>query len=251
MRIQIVGVGVVGTAQAYLASYLGHEVSGYDPRKTSSPYAKIYPDLQTDVDITFLCPPEALIESSIENLARKKVKGVYVIKSTVPSKTAVTLSQKFGVHITHNPEFLREDIALEDIIHPQVVVIGECCGDHGAVLKKFYQPLGCPIIVTQPTVSETVKLTLNSYLATLITFWNQIDRLSKALGISTEEVARIAKHNPRVSAYGTEFFGSPFGGKCLPKDLEQTIQVCEGAGFHPHFFEAVREFNRNINADTL
>jgi UDPglucose 6-dehydrogenase len=251
MRIQIVGVGVVGTAQAYLASHLGHEVTGYNPGKTSSPYAKMLEDLQTDVDITFLCPPEKAIESSIEALVGNKVKGVYVIKSTVPSKTTKTLSQKYGVHIAHNPEFLRENVSLQDIIHPHMVVIGQCCPEHADILKDFYQPLGCPIIVTQPTVSETVKLTLNSYLATLITFWNQINEVAKALDISTEEVAKIVKHNPRVSAYGTEFFGSPFGGKCLPKDLDQTIQLCQQAGFNPRFFEAVRDFNRKINANPL
>jgi nucleotide sugar dehydrogenase len=247
MRIQIVGVGVVGTAQAYLASQLGHTVTGYDPGKTSSPYAQMHTELQPDVDITFLCPPEAFIESSVEALVGHKVKGVFVIKSTVPSRTTITLQKKFAVHIAHNPEFLKESISLDDILHPQVVVIGECCPEHAAVLKSFYQPLGRPIIITQPTVSETVKLSLNSYLATLITYWNQIDELAKALGISTREVADIMKQNPRVSAYGTEFFGSPFGGKCLPKDLNQTIQVCQNAGFEPGFLEAVRDFNRKLD----
>jgi UDPglucose 6-dehydrogenase len=251
MRIQIVGVGVVGTAQAYLASHLGHEVLGYNPGKNSSPYAKMFKDLQTDVDVTFLCTPETIIESSIEALVRNKVKGLFVIKSTVPSRTTETLSKKYGVHIAHNPEFLRESVSLEDIIHPQVVVIGECCSEHAEILKEFYSPLGCPIIVTQPTVSETVKLTLNSYLATLITFWNQIDEMAKALGISTSEVARITKHNPRVSAYGTDFFGAPFGGKCLPKDLDQTIQVSQRAGIKPRFLESVRDFNRIFNANPL
>jgi nucleotide sugar dehydrogenase len=251
MKIQIIGVGVVGTAQAYLASYLGHEVFGYDPGKSSSPYAKMHKELQTDVDITFLCTPEAFIESSVEALVRNKVKGVYVIKSTVPAKTTDTLSQKFGVHISHNPEFLRESISLEDIINPHVVVIGQCCPEHANILNNFYQPLNRPIIITQPTVSETVKLSLNSYLATLITFWNQIHDLAKALGISTQEVASITKYNPRVSAYGTEFFGVPFGGKCLPKDLEQTIQVCQKAGFNPKFLQSVKDFNREINADRL
>ncbi len=251
MRVQIVGVGVVGTAQAYLASHLGHEVLGYNPGKSSSPYAKMFRDLQTEVDITFLCTPEAIIESSIEALVRNKVKGVYVIKSTVPSRTTEILSQKYNVHIAHNPEFLRESVSLEDIIHPHVVVIGECCSEHADILKNFYQPLGCPIVVTQPTVSETVKLSLNSYLATLITFWNQIDEMAKALGISTQEVARITRYNPRVSAYGTAFFGAPFGGKCLPKDLDQTIQVSREAGVNPRFLESVRDFNRTINANPL
>jgi UDPglucose 6-dehydrogenase len=118
-------------------------------------------------------------------------------------------------------------------------------------LKRFYSPIGCPVIVTEPTTSETVKLTLNSYFATLISFWNEIDLVARASGTSTDEVARLARLSPRVSAYGTEFFGSPFGGKCLPKDLEQTIRFAREVGVNPSLLEAVREFNRTFNAHSV
>jgi UDP-glucose 6-dehydrogenase len=80
----------------------------------------------------------------------------------------------------------------------------------------------------------------------LISFWNEVDKVAKCLGISTEEVANIVKLNPRVSAYGTEFFGSPFGGKCLPKDLEQIIHVCRLVSADAYMFESVREFNKRV-----
>jgi UDPglucose 6-dehydrogenase len=91
-----------------------------------------------------------------------------------------------------------------------------------------------------------VKLTLNAYLSTLISFWNEIDKLAKALNISTDDVANIVKFNPRVSAYGTEFFGSPFGGKCLPKDLDQILSVYKNLGAEAFFFDAVKEFNKRV-----
>jgi nucleotide sugar dehydrogenase len=246
MRVQIIGVGVVGTAQAYLATQLGHEVIGVDRSKTTSNYATIVREFAADVDVTFVCTQEASVPGVITSLIEKKVKGLYVIKSTVPCGTTRRLMGEYNIHICHNPEFLREKSVLADILHPRMVVIGQCCAEHGNILREYYRRLGAPIMTSNPTTTETVKLTLNSYLSTLITFWNEINRLSSALGASTEEVASIVKLDQRVSAYGTEFFGMPFSGKCLPKDMDQLISVFHQAGVDPSVFEAMREFNKSL-----
>lgn len=251
MKIQVIGVGVVGEARAYLAMQLGHEVLGFDPGKSASPYARIVQDLEKDVDITFICTPETAADSVVDKLVQEKVRGLYVLESTVQPGTTQNLMTKYAAHICNNPEFLREKSPLEDVMHPNFTVIGQCCYEHGNILRNFYLPLGRPIIITKPTTSETVKLTINVYLATLISFWNEMDKLTSALGLSTDEVARIAKLSPRVSAYGTEFFGSPFGGKCLPKDLNQTIESFHQAGINPELFEAIRDFNGKLHADSV
>ncbi len=186
------------------------------------------------------------VEQVIGELVEKGVQGLYVIKSTVPSGTTRRLTEKHGMHISHNPEFLREKTAKEDIIHPEIVVIGACCPTHAELLRAFYAGLGAPIIVSEPTTTETVKLSLNSYLATLITFWNEVDKVARQLGISTSEVAGIVKLDPRVSSYGTAFFGAPFGGKCLPKDLDQLIEVSRQSGADARMLEAVRDFNKSL-----
>ncbi len=246
MKIQIIGVGVVGSAQAHLASTLGHEVLGFDPGKTESPYAKMVKELDKRADLTFICTPEAFADSMILRLIRENVKGLYVIKSTVPPGTTKSLMAEHGIHICHNPEFLRESKSFEDVTHPNFVAIGQCCPAHGQLLKDFYSPIGCPIIMSEPTTTETVKVTLNSYLATLITFWNEVDKVARALGVKTADVAGIATREPRVSPYGAEFFGAPFGGKCLPKDLDCMIKTGHGVGVEPAFLEAVRDFNRKL-----
>jgi nucleotide sugar dehydrogenase len=246
MKIQIVGVGVVGSAQAYLATHLGHEVLGVDRGRTNSEYAKMVKEMEREVDVTFICTQESYVSGVIADLVNKEVKGLYVIKSTVPSGTTRNLMEKYNIHICHNPEFLIEKTALESVIHPSMVVIGKCCEAHAEMLKKFYSPLDCPIAVSTPTLTETVKLSLNAYLSTLISFWNEIDKISGALGISTREVADIVKLNPRVSGYGTEFFGSPFGGKCLPKDLDQLIAVSHQVGADAFMLEALKEFNKRV-----
>jgi len=246
VKIQVVGVGVVGSAQAYLAKTLGHEVFGYDRRGSTADFYRSVRSPEVNVDVTFVCTPEAAVSEVVGDLFGKGVKGLYVIKSTVPPGTTQSLMERHGGHICHNPEFLREKILFEDVLHPSSVVIGECCAEHSRVLKDFYTPLGCPVVVTRPTVSELVKLSLNSYLATLISFWNQVDKAAIALGLSTREVADIVKLNPRVSGYGTEFFGSPFGGKCLPKDLDQLIGVMHEVGADASLLEAVRDFNKAL-----
>ncbi len=248
MKIQVIGVGVVGEAQAYLASQLGHEVFGFDPAKHSSPYAQMVNHLEKDVDITFICTPEKVVEEVVEQLVDQNIKGLYVIRSSVPPKTTQRLMYKYDVHICHNPEFLREALAFEDVINPNFILVGQCCQQHAEILKNFYSPFECPLLTTQPSISETVKITLNSYLATLISFWNAVDELTSSIGINTKEVATIAKFDPRVSRYGTEFFGVPFGGKCLPKDINQMIQVCHQVGINPQFLNAVRDFNQQLDA---
>jgi UDPglucose 6-dehydrogenase len=251
MKIQVIGVGVVGSAQAYLLSKLGHEVLGYDHHRTFFEYATMIKEIASDVDMTFICVPEVYVPDVVKDLVSKKVGGLYVIKSTVPPGTTASLAAAYNIHICHNPEFLREKLAFEDVLNPQSVVIGQCCPEHAAILQKLYAPLKCPVVLTKPTVSETLKVTLNSYLATLISFWNEINEIAIKLNLDTQELAELACLNPRVSKYGTEFFGSAFGGKCLPKDLDQLIDVSLKAGLNPQLLEAVRDYNRTLNVNSL
>jgi len=87
---------------------------------------------------------------------------------------------------------------------------------------------------------------LNNYLATLITFWNEVDKICNILGLETKDVAEIVKQDGRISEYGTAFFGQPFSGKCLPKDLDQTIMLCRSKGLPINLFETVKELNTEL-----
>ncbi len=247
MKIQIVGAGVVGQAQAYVAAQLGHQVVAFDTGVSRSEYATMVDRIESEADITFVCVPEGSVEEAVGNLVERHVEGLYVIKSSVPPGTTLRLEKKYGIHLCHNPEFLREATSFSDVMHPNFVVIGQCCAQHGNILRDFYLPLECPELVTQPTTSETVKITLNSYLATLISFWNEVDQISGLIGVDTGEVTSIARLDPRVSRYGTEYFGVRFGGKCLPKDLNQMIAASQNVGLRPSLLEAVRDFNQKLD----
>src|SRR5659263_83498 len=117
MKIQIIGLGIVGSAQAYLMQNLGHNVYGKDPVKKTSEYCTVTKEYQKDADITFICVPEKLVENVIFEIKEAGVKGIVVIKSTVPTGTTLKLSEKYGMTLMHNPEFLRADHLLYDVMN--------------------------------------------------------------------------------------------------------------------------------------
>jgi len=240
MRVQVVGYGVVGRAQDFLMRRLGHEVRIYDPFML--PGSR----LVKDVDVTFICTPEGAVEEVVKELLTSGVQGLYVIKSTVPVGTTEGLMVKYGVHICHNPEFLREAHAFEDVLKPDRIVVGQCCRFHGELLVKLYAPLGRPIYVTAPRASELAKLVANAHLTTLITFWNEVAELAEKLGVDVREVAEMVTADHRISRYGTAKFLEPFGGRCLPKDLEHLIECYHKVGLNPVLFEAVKRYNEDL-----
>lgn len=245
MKVQIVGLGIVGTAQAYLSKKLGHDVTGYDLKVKSHPYCDVNDGVRY-ADITFICTPETVAEDVVRSLVDIGHKGVIVIKSTTSVRTTERISKKFGVHICHNPEFLREQYYLEEIIDPNATVIGECCQEHGDLLESFYRPIGKPIVRVGTITSELVKLTTNAYLSTLITFWNEINELCQKLNLDPKTVSDIISRDPRISVYGHKFFGEPYGGKCLPKDTRHLISNFRSCELNPKLFEACETFNEEL-----
>lgn len=246
MHVQIIGMGIVGKAQAKVMQKLGHDVTGCDIKPGTWDDIKIYDKPVSDADLTFLCPPEKFVPGVIENLVNRKVHNPYVIKSTVPPGTTQAAMLKHGVHICHNPEFLREDTFIEDALNQKFIIIGECCKEHGDQLAELYKPLGVKIMRTRPTTSEMARIVLENYLSTLITFWNSIHEICSSLDLDTKEVAGLVKNDKRVSKYGTEFFGKPFGGKRLPKDLNQLLNFCHSRGMTPSFFETIKDINTRL-----
>lgn len=244
MKIQIIGFGVVGKAQGHLCELLGHQFHPVDP---------LLPDnkMETDVDLTFLCCPERFVEENIQKMVSLGVKGLYIIKSTVPLHTTRTLMEKYKVHICHNPEFLREATSFEDTSHPSRVVIGACCPEHANILKTLYQSIDCPVYVTSSTESELIKLTSNSLRAVNISFWNEMDLLCKRAGADINVIAKCANTSDVLGKFeggqwGTRFFGKAYGGKCLPKDLAHLENALHNAGLNPRILEATAAISELI-----
>ena len=154
--------------------------------------------------------------------------------------------EKYDTHICSNTEFLRAATALEDELNPWRVVIGECCPTPGELLVKLYEPLRVPIIRVDPRTAEMTKLTCNAYLATLISYFNEIHRLCEQIGVNSHVVGKIASMDPRISAYGATQHSKPCAGRCLPKDIRALIQFFEAVGVDPILLKAVEETNERM-----
>jgi len=159
--------------------------------------------------------------------------GLIVVRSTTPPGTITDLQQKFGRHILHNPEFLRERNALDDFMFPDRILIGECCREHGDILASLYEHFHAPIIRVTPTISETIKIATNAWLYTQIEFWNEVKEKCEALGIPPQVVANAVIMDPRISNYGSKMIGNKPSGKCLPKDFRYWKNI----GLRPHTYK--------------
>jgi UDPglucose 6-dehydrogenase len=158
-----------------------------------------------------------------------------VTKSTVPVGTgrrireiiARTRRENIEFDVAANPEFLREGAAIEDFLRPNRVVIGAESPQAVAILKDLYRPLyllETPFVITDVPAAELIKYAANAFLATKISFINELARLAEALGVDVHQVAVAMGLDNRI---GKKFLhpGPGFGGSCFPKDLSALIQL--------------------------
>lgn len=254
LSVQVIGLGTVGKAQAYLLQKLGHIVYGYDPYLNDQNTPKgviLAKEMLTDVDMTFICTPEKSVDYIIAEMVMRKVQGLIVIKSTVPLGTTQRLMQCYKIHLCHNPEFLRDNKAFEDAINPSRIVIGFCCQTHSKKLVQLYKPLNKPIFEVSPTTSEAAKLTSNSLRAVNISFWNELSILCQETGVKIDELSEISDTAKVLGEWeggkwGQRFFGKPYGGKCLPKDLEHLMAAFKSNGLNPAILEATKKINDTL-----
>lgn len=247
MKIGVCGYGVVGSATAEVFRRLGHDVrvADPDPDKSRSARDEGYRSLDedTDVAVVFVCVPEANVRQAV---AVAPASGITVIRSTVPPGTTERLAREFGRPLAHVPEFLREATALSDAMSPSFVLIGCDDAPSAEILRDLFAPLLAPVVIVSPSTSEMVKLTLNAYLHTLVSFWNEIHLICRKKGFESHVVARLCSLDPRVSSYGAAVHGKPVNGRCLPKDIQQLIAFAEACGYAPGVLKAVKRVNQNL-----
>ena len=180
---------------------------------------------------------------------------VIVTKSTVPMGTGAMIrglieENRAGMvpfSVVSNPEFLREGAAIEDFMRPNRVVIGAEDPQAVAILKDLYNPLyliETPFVITNVVSAEMVKYASNAFLATKISFINEIANLCEAVGADVHEVARGMGLDNRI---GRKFLhpGPGFGGSCFPKDTRAVAKMAAEAGVPARIVEAVIEANEH------
>jgi len=227
--IAVIGYkGVVGNATYQLLSRLNYNVVGIDVG-----------DQPGASDIAFVCIPEGEVSPSV---LRRHTTRLFVIRSTVPPLTCEQLQGELGIHVLHNPEFLREASSVVDEFNPDRIIIGDCCREHGDLVARLFEPLRRPIIRSSRRVTELTKIACNSWLAMVISYWNTIDVIAGKMDVSGTEVGMLASTDPRISSYGSRFH-CKYGGKCLPKDIDQLRRLADSLGVKPKLLDAVADVN--------
>jgi UDPglucose 6-dehydrogenase len=148
-------------------------------------------------------------------------------------------------NICFNPEFLRQNTALEDFFKPDRVVIGEDGIGGSEPLKGIYQQLTQNIIVTSYEAAEMIKYASNCFLSLKISFFNEIGLICKQMGIDDKAVSVGVSLDKRIGNYGTQF-GKPFEGACLPKDTEALAGFIKKLQLNPDLLQVALDINRKM-----
>jgi UDPglucose 6-dehydrogenase len=179
---------------------------------------------------------------------------IIVNKSTVPVGTgdwvAEVIRKRRGgndleFYVVSNPEFLREGSAISDFMNPDRAVLGSMHRAAAEKVSELYQPLRCPILITDLRTAEMIKYASNAFLATRISFINEIACICEELGADVREVADGMGLDKRI---GRTFLdaGLGWGGSCFPKDVKALSHMAEINNTNPQLLKAVMEINQNM-----
>ena len=264
MTIGIIGQGYVGTAiKSGFEKY--YELETYDKFSTSKSTVNLH-DLVLLSDVIFVCVPTpmnvdgschiGIVEEVVSEVNEISISSesnpIVVLKSTVPPGTTDRLNKKCkGINIIFNPEFLTEANFIEDFKNQTRIILGGTRKGTNK-LRQIYSKVfpTAHIIKTGSITAEMVKYMTNAYLATKVSFSNEIKQICDKLDIDYDKVVEYAILDERL---GKTHLGVPgpdgdcgFGGHCLPKDINALISVAHEFGIEPEVLEAVVETNDKV-----
>jgi UDPglucose 6-dehydrogenase len=278
--VGVIGVGWVGLVTAACFAELGHQVIARDivQEKVDSlsrgEVAIHEPELEdllrrnaeritftTDMGellagarLLFVCVDTPPTYSGDADLSRVRAvvqelpedsDHVLIMKSTVPAGTGESIRRDMpSLSYVSCPEFLKEGTAVKDFMNPDRVVVGADAGDEDAAdaVEALYKPLGGQILRTDVASAEMIKLASNAFLATKISFINEIANVCEEVGADVGEVAKGMGLDERI---GTSFLraGIGYGGSCFPKDVSALKMLAGNTGYHFQLLTSVIEVN--------
>jgi UDPglucose 6-dehydrogenase len=278
--VGVIGVGWVGLVTAVCFAELGHQVVARDilAAKVESlargettihepgleemlrrnaeriAFTTEMPELLERARLLFVCVDTPPTYSGDADLSRVRAvveelpadgEHVLVMKSTVPAGTGDSIRRdRPGLSYVSCPEFLKEGSAVADFMHPDRVVVGADPGDEDAAdaVATLYRPLGGEILRTDVASAEMIKLASNAFLATKISFINEIANVCEEVGADVAQVAAGMGLDQRI---GSSFLraGIGYGGSCFPKDVSALKMLAGNTGYHFQLLTAVIEVN--------
>jgi UDPglucose 6-dehydrogenase len=192
------------------------------------------------------------VRAAAESIAEAMTKPLIIVnKSTVPVGTGdwvadivrAKQTQPIPFSVVSCPEFLREGSALQDFMNPSRIVLGSLDKDAAHKVADLHLSLRAPIVVTDLRTAEMIKYASNAFLATKISFINEIANICEALGADVKEVAAGMGYDPRI---GRSFLdaGLGYGGSCFPKDVKALAYMATVQGKHPQLLQSVMDINK-------
>lgn len=222
-----------------------------------------FTDSVSEADFVFVCVgtpsgEDGAVDLSDLRLAYMKIRSalngshpIIVNKSTVPPGTTdqmagLLASASNGAsppRVVSNPEFLREGHAVADFMHPYRVVIGAADPEDARRVAELYASLECPIILTDASTAEMIKVASNAFLAMKVSFVNEMASVCEKIGIDIKDVSHGLGMDPRIGRWYLRA-GPGFGGSCLPKDTSLLSHFAVAQGCTPTLLNAVIEVNQ-------
>ena len=264
MKLGIIGQGYVGKAvKTTFEDY--YEVLTYDISPEISNTSNLL-ELVEKTDLVFICVPTpmkkdgscdiSIVDKILEEInTYKEIRTIlFAIKSTVlPGSTDKFISKYRNLNIVFNPEFLTEANFLEDFKNQDRIIIGG--SDQKNIIYDLYKKVfpNAKIVTTDPKVAEMVKYLTNTFLATKVSFANEMRIICKSLNIRYEDVIKYALLDKRL---GTSHWSVPgpdgklgFGGSCFPKDINALNQLCKELALNVNVIPSVIKTNLEVRPE--
>ena len=262
MKIGIIGQGFVGTAvNEGLKSFF--QIETFDINKKST--CNSLEELSKKSDVIFVCLPTPMeqngdchldiVENTLLGLDLAEECKTIVVKSTIPPGTTEKWNKKFNyIQIVFNPEFLTEANSIEDYKNQNRIIIGGPRPATTKVKRIFTKAFPkVPIIKTGPTTAEMVKYFANCFLATKVSFANEMYQICNGLNIDYDKVTEYVKYDERIGNTHLNVPGPDgdfgYGGHCFPKDVGALISLAHDLNVSPRMLTATECKNNDVRTN--